>query len=101
MLRITQPPVFRKRWLSAREASVSKPPYDFYNFSYSLTPPIVIPTTKYFCTNGYTIRIGNVATTVIEERIVTGVTIAAADPEEAATAIALASAAELLWFWLA
>jgi hypothetical protein len=59
--------------------------------NYSLTPPIVIPTTKYFCTNGYTTRIGNVATTVIEERILIGVTIDVEAPELAARAMAPAS----------
>ena len=58
---------------------------------YSFTPPIVIPTTKYFCTNGYTTRIGRVATTVIAERVLIGVTDVLADPEAAATAIELAS----------
>ena len=40
---------------------------------YSFTLPSAIPVTKYFCRNGYTIRIGTVAMTVIAQRIVIGV----------------------------
>ena len=67
---------------------------------YSFTPPIVIPTTKYFCKNGYTTRIGKVATMVIEARILIGVTIPLAAPLAAATAIEFASFADALEFWL-
>ena len=40
--------------------------YSVYNF-YSFTDPSVIPVTKYFCMNGYMIRIGMVATTILDE----------------------------------
>ena len=36
--------------------------------NYSFTPPIVIPTTKYFCKNGYTQTIGKVVTTMVASR---------------------------------
>ena len=47
----------------------------FLCLPYPFTAPSAIPVTKYFCRNGYTIRIGTVEMTVIAHRIVTGVVI--------------------------
>ena len=45
--------------------------------SYSFTPPIVRPVTKYLCRNGYRQMIGSMVTTVAAARTDTGVTVAA------------------------
>ena len=37
-------------------------------YVYSFTPPSVIPVTKYFCKNGYSIIIGNMVTIVAAAR---------------------------------
>ena len=49
-------------------------------FSYSLTPPIVSPVTKYLCKNGYRQMIGSMVAIVAADRTVTGVTAAELAP---------------------
>ena len=51
-------PVFHRRKAQKKRLSVSLQKASFRVFHYSFTAPSVIPVTKYFCRNGYTISIG-------------------------------------------
>jgi len=60
----------------------SWPTNDFYYRVYSLTAPVIIPCTKYFCTKGYKKIIGPMVITVTAIFIVSeGSVIPAAAPE--------------------